>query len=99
MLGIVAHVLDEDVGLLADLFFERDRLLDHELLLLGGKKEARELAVDPPAAAQLPRPRNLHIGLDAATSDTRCARRQPRADDDRQVDFSRYRADLPLDRR
>ena len=62
-----------------------------------GAKEFREHAAHAPAIVELRRPRHLQVRLRAAAGDGDSTGRQRHARDDRKVDLSRYRADLPFD--
>ena len=68
-------------------------------LLYERGRRTEELGEHPtyaPAIMQLPRPRQLHIGLHAAAGDRDRAGWQSHAEHGRQIDLPRYRADLPF---
>src|SRR5262249_35948864 len=59
----------------------------------------REHSGNFPAATQFPRPRKLHVGLHSRAGDGLVAGRQTSPECCGKVDLSRYRTNLPFDRR
>src|SRR5580704_3524884 len=95
---VIADVFDEEECALGKLAFKHEgRFGGNCVGWIRRCKKICEHAADAPTAAQLPRPRKLHIGLHSRACDGLGPGRQSGAERRREIDFSRYWTDLPFD--
>src|SRR5580658_5753246 len=87
---VIVYIFDEEKRALGEFAFEHDGRFGGDLVdRVRWCKEVCEHAVDAPTAAQLPRPRKLHVRLHARTRDGLGAGRQSGPKRHGKIDLSR----------
>src|SRR5215471_15234859 len=97
--GKIADPFDKYCCLLADLPLEHQRgLVDLPADGVGGVEKDSEHAVNAPSGRYFPRPRELHIGLEAATDEAFGDSGQGDSGRRRKINLTWHGADLPFHR-